>query len=304
MYDKLTDPRETPALRRILDAGASISGATTGAAVGAAVAGPPGAIAGASVGWAVQTVMNVGGDFALRHLAPLGEKRVGAAILMAADEISARIMAGETPREDLRDDVTPGRSAAAELAEAALRAAAGTHEERKLPYIAHLLAAIAFERELSHAHANQLIGVADALTYRQLVALAVYEEIKGPGGPDFWGEASWAREESSDMLSLRADLLDLFRRGFVRVRQREQRVRKEKPYRPDIQRRGISSTDPQHEYVTEPLPWPAIPMEVNAREIRLSTEGERLTRMMRLREIPTADRASLVLKHLRIRRDR
>jgi len=53
-------------------------------------------------------------------------------------------MAGELPRNDLREPANADRSPAAELIEATLVAATQTHEERKIPYLAHLLAAIAF----------------------------------------------------------------------------------------------------------------------------------------------------------------
>jgi hypothetical protein len=106
-------------------------------------------------------------EVAQRWLSPRSEMRVGAVLQLAYDEVSARIISGEKPRDDLRADTGSGRSAAEELVEATLTAAAHTHEERKIPYMAHLLAAITFEPKLSPAEANQLIALASALTYRQ-----------------------------------------------------------------------------------------------------------------------------------------
>jgi hypothetical protein len=288
-------------LRKMLEAGASLGGAGTGAGIGTIIAGPAGTIVGAGAGWAAEKLMAVAGEMALRHLAPRAQVRVGRVVLLAHDEISARIMNGEQPRDELRDDVMPGRSPAEELVEAVLKASADTHEERKLPYLAHLLAAIAFEADLTPAHENQLISIADGLTYRQLVELAVYAEITSPyRDPDFWGECrSGLREESAELRSLRIDLLDLFHRGLVRVSKRERSVRKEKPYRPPTTRRRTFSRFPQHEYVKEELPWPAIPDEVSPRATRLTDDGARLARVMRLDEIPPEEREQLFLAYVR-----
>jgi len=292
--------REEP-LRRMLEAGASLSGATAGAAVGAAVAGPVGIPGGAAAGWAVEQLMQVGGEYAVRTLGRREEMRVGSVLLLASDEISARVMRGDEPREDLRELMTPSRSAAEELAEAALQAAAHTHEERKLPFLAHLIASITFDESVSHAHANQLLRLADDLTYRQLALLSAYAELgKSSDLLELWGEAPRFDEESGELASLRADLLDLFRRGLVRVSQRERSVRKEKPYRPSASRRGSFPRFPEHEYVKEQLPWPAMPGEISPRDVRLSLEGALLARLMRVEEIPSEEQEQLVLQHLRL----
>lgn len=294
--------RDTDALKRMLEAGASLGGATTGAMVGAAITGPVGIPGGAAAGWAVEQLMKVGGEYARRRLSQREVMRAGNVLLLAQQEISVRLMNGEEPRQDLRQEVSPGRSPAEELAEAALRAAGHTHEERKLPYLAHLVAALTFEPGVSHAHANQLMGLADDLTYRQLAVLSVYDEIDLSSGlVPFWGEARTYEEETGELASLRGDLLDLFRRGLVRVSRRTRNARKEKPYRPSNSRRGAVPRFPEREWVKEELPWPAMPREISPRDVRLTPEGEFLARLMRLREIPPADRELLVVEHLRIR---
>jgi hypothetical protein len=297
----VSDERDTDALKQMLEAGASLGGATTGAMVGAALAGPIGIPGGAAAGWAVERLMKVGGEYAMRSLGHREAMRAGNVLLLAQQEISARLMSGEEPREDLRQEVSPGRSPAEELAEVALRTAAHTHEERKLAYLAHLVAALTFEPDVSHAHANQLMGLADDLTYRQLVALAVYEELDAPSAlMEFWGEARSYEEETGELASLRGDLLDLFRRGLVRVSLRTRNVRKEKPYRPSTTRRGAVPRLPEREWVRDELPWPAMPREISPHDIRLTPEGELLTRLMRLGDITRGERERLVVEHLRI----
>lgn len=287
-------------LEDLLSAGYSLAGTTAAAALGGILVGPPGAALGAVAGWTLEKVMGVAGEFALRHLAPRAKMRVGAVVILARDEISARIISGDEPREQLRDTSGGGRSPAEELVEAVLLTAADTYEERKLPHLAHLLAAIVFEPDLTPAHQNQVIAMAEELSYRQLVALSVYAEIQDPyRAPGFWGESTSFQEESSELRSVRIDVLGLFHRGLVEVSRRERTVRKEKPYRPPTGRRGTSqSWRPQHETVKEELPWPAIPGEVNLRTVRLTDDGRRLVRMMRLDQIPDADRQNLFLEHV------
>jgi hypothetical protein len=271
------------ALQRVLGAGARLSGSTGGAAVGVLVGGPVGAFAGAGAGWAIQEIAIAGADVAQRWLSPRAEERVGAVLLLATDEISARIMAGERPRDDLRGSTTAARSPAAELIEATLVTASQTHEERKLPYLAHLLAAIAFEHGLSPADSNQLIGLAEALTYRQLVVLAVFDAIDGTSSNEImrlYGPNDWVSDEPSALTSIRVDMLDLFQRGLVRL---PRRIRRE------VSDMFTEETD---------LGWPGVPSEVGPRDLQLTSAGERLTRMMRLVEIPEGDRQELVRRHI------
>ena len=64
-------------------------------------------------------------------------------------------------------------SSAGELLEAVLRRAAETYEERKLPYLSRIFTAVAHDPGVPAADAQYLVGVANDLTYRQLVALSV-----------------------------------------------------------------------------------------------------------------------------------
>jgi hypothetical protein len=277
-------PKQT-ALKRAIEKGASLTSSTGGAAVGMIVAGPAGAVAGAAAGWATEELVRAGVEITQRWLSPRAEVRVGAVFRLADDEISVRLMAGEEPREDLRAEITPGRSAAAELVEAALIAAAQTYEERKIPYMAHLLAAVPFERSLGHADANQLLATAEYLTYRQLVILAAFATLED-SGTEWWkllGEAYKYGEEDATLASIRVDMLDLFQRGLLDVRER-------------------SRTHVSDLTIREELPWPAVPREMSPSDARVSTSGERFVRMMRLDLVPVDDRESLVMEHLRARR--
>ena len=282
----LDRPPERHLLKRAIESAASLTGSTGGVAVGLLLGGPDGALMGAATGWAATEFLRAGTTVAAGLFSHRAEIRVGAVFLLADAEISDRLEAGEVPREDLREEITPGRSSATELVEAALMAAAQTFEERKLQYQAHLLAAIPFEPSLSPAEMNQLIGLAQTLTYRQLASLAAfasfgpasYGRYQGMGGDHLRGESIPTFEESEVLLSLRLDLLSLFHEGLVLV---EQRTRRE----------GRHST--------VNLPWPAIPQEVNPDGMYLSSSGVRLVRLMRLDTMPVDDQETLVMQHLR-----
>ncbi|MBA3382061.1 MAG: hypothetical protein H0T97_09415 [Actinobacteria bacterium] len=210
------------------------------------------------------------------------ETRVGAVLRIAADEISARTMSGETARDDLRAEVTPGRTYAAELAEAALKAAAQTHEERKIPFIGHLIAAIAFERDLSAAHANQLIATADTLTYRQLVVLAVLATRQEGDALRYRGPLHEQEDPTeSEQFSVYADTLDLFRRGLLKT-----------------YRHLLGTPETRLGGDRDRQSWPAVPREMSPRDTRASSTGERLARMMRLDLTPEEDRETLVMSHI------
>jgi hypothetical protein len=65
------------------------------------------------------------------------------------------------------------RPDAEELLEGVLRHAAETYEERKVPLLANLYSAVAYDSSVAAAEAQFLLRTAADLTYRQFVALAV-----------------------------------------------------------------------------------------------------------------------------------
>lgn len=282
------DRDQNSLLRRALESGARLTASAGGAAVGLVVAGPAGAVAGAVAGqWATEELIAAGLEITHRVLAPRAAARVGAVFRLADEEVSARLMGGEIPREDFRAQVTPGRTQGEELIEATFVAAAGAFEERKLPFLAHLLAAILFESDLSHAQANQLIATARSLTYRQLLVLAVFAGRESHSGDHilFRGEGpDYEDQDDLETVSVRSDMLELFRRGLLRVS-----VRYRSPSY-DALAEGISNR--------ERLPWPAVPHEMSPVDTWASNGGRRLARMMRLDRTASDDREALVMSHI------
>lgn len=143
------------------------------AAVGSLVAGPAGGAVGAVAGPALKKAVQL----LAARLGGRGEDRAKTAVGHAAVIIGNRQERGDEPRSDgfFAEDQFD-RSAADEVAEASLRAAAEDPEEQKLPFYGALLANICFRPDISRGTANQLIRDAHHLTYRQCVILALANE--------------------------------------------------------------------------------------------------------------------------------
>ena len=118
-----------------------------------------------------------------RWLDPREEVRVAGAFALAAAEVARRIGDGEALRNDgfFAGAADGERSAGEEVLEGVLKGAADAHEERKVPYLANLYAALAFRDDISLPYANALIRLATRCTWRQLVVLAFLD----PDPPDF-----------------------------------------------------------------------------------------------------------------------
>jgi hypothetical protein len=122
-------------------------------------------------------LQKVGNDFAQRYLSPREQKRVGATIIIARTKVNDLIQNGLPLREDdFFEDKPDNRSAATEIVEGVLLAAQREPEEKKIQYYSTMLALIAFYPVISRAHANQLINLAQRLTYRQYCLLSLFTQ--------------------------------------------------------------------------------------------------------------------------------
>lgn len=164
-------------LRLLISKGTELAGGAAGSAAGAVIgtflAGPVGAAFGGAVGAAAtMAVRAIGRDQSSRLLSPREQVRVGGVFTLAASEIVERCRNGENVRDDgFFDSGESGRSDAEEVWESALLKSQREPEEKKLPYIAHLLANLAFSAEISPAMAHQMTKAAESMTYRQLCIL-------------------------------------------------------------------------------------------------------------------------------------
>ena len=173
------DAEQTRSLRRLMSKGLRISEPSLSGAVGAAiglVGGPPGVVGGGAIGGIFSmAVKKLGVEMDSRLMGPREQARVGAVCALGAAEIVERINAGETLREDgFFEEGEAGRSDAEEVWEGLLSKCQREASERKLPYMGHLFAGLAFHESISLDLAHQIISEAERLSYRQLCILRVY----------------------------------------------------------------------------------------------------------------------------------
>jgi hypothetical protein len=202
-------------VRTLVEGGAEIAGGAVAAALGFLAGGPISAAAfGASGAAAVFTLKRVGADVSARLIGPRERVRLGAVLALAAANIQERVRRGDTLRQDAFFERKPGaRSDADEVAEGVLLKSQREPEERKLPYMASLLANIAFDDSVSGPFAHQLTKAAEELTYRQfcLLKVAAARDKLGLRNADYRGQGSFRRE----LYQILYECHDLYQRGFI-----------------------------------------------------------------------------------------
>ena len=133
---------------------------------------------------------------------------------LAAAEIVRRVGNGESVRSDgFFDEDETGRSDAHEVWESALLKSQREPEEKKLPYMAYLLANLAFDPQINVHMAHQITKAAERLTYRQLciLKLVVVKDQFDLRKEDYRGQGSFSKE----LYQVLYEYLDLYNRGYV-----------------------------------------------------------------------------------------
>jgi len=203
-------------LRRMIDEGAEISGGAGGAVLGL-LSGDPvvvAALGGAGVA-AASALRHVGHEFVDRFLGPRERKRVGAVLTVIAEDIHDHRARGEELRTDGFFDAGPGdRRHADEVAESILLKCQREPEEKKIPYMGHFFANVAFSPDVSALMAHQLAKHAEQLSFRQfcLLNIATY------GRPQRQLRAEDYRDQEGitvEVMQVLYELLDLYSRGFI-----------------------------------------------------------------------------------------
>ena len=160
-------------LRQLVEKGANVVGATTGAVV-ALVTGDPMLAIGAVGVKASGIYKAVGAEIANRWLAPREEDRIGGVMALSAQYLESALEQGKILRDDgFFDTPQDGRPHAEEILEGVLRKAQSEYEERKLPYLARLWSNACLNKNLDSAELNYLLKLSEQLTYRQLVIIAI-----------------------------------------------------------------------------------------------------------------------------------
>lgn len=164
-------------LRDLIESSSDLIGAVAGGAIGL-VGGPAGSIGGAAAGVAItKTVRRVGVEVYDRLLVARQQERVGTVLAVALDDAQARAADGEKIRDDGFFDSGEGhRSDAEELLEGVLLQASNAYQERKLRHLGAILPSLAVRPDIPPADGHWLARLADRLTWRQFVVLAIFAE--------------------------------------------------------------------------------------------------------------------------------
>ena len=210
---------ERDRIRRLVGAGMEMLGssgsAVISAALGLLLAGPPGVAVGGAVGAVVSmSLKKLGNEISNRLLSAREETRVGYVLASGAAQIRRRIEAGEVLRTDgFFDAKQTNRSEAEEVAESVLLKSQREPEEKKLPYLANLLANVAFDTQISAELAHQAAKTAEQLTYSQLciLQLAVFKDHFKLRRKDYRGQGSFSKQLYSPLY----ECLDLYHRGLI-----------------------------------------------------------------------------------------
>jgi hypothetical protein len=150
---------------------ADVGGNLASIGLGALFAGADGAVAGAFVGPTLATALRSATEQISGWIGGRQAERVSEAIRTAALDIQDYCAQGHSVREDFLGGGS-GSVAAEEIAEGLLQTVAFSYEQRKAPYLGHLLASVAVRPDISVADAHHLISLVDRFSYRQLVTLA------------------------------------------------------------------------------------------------------------------------------------
>src|SRR5450755_753023 len=150
-------------------------------------------------------------DFLARALSHRERDRGERLTEMGRDAYLRNVSDGAIRRQDgffVRDP--SGRSAADEAIEAVLIVAKSSYEERKLPYLAHLLGRVPFDVALTAPVANRVIRMAEELSWTQYVLLAAIRQ-ESPTLPDvqIGSHSDW------ESWSVHGQLAELRERGLI-----------------------------------------------------------------------------------------
>jgi hypothetical protein len=154
---------------RLIASAGDVAGTALGAIVGVSTGDPAlivaGAISGSVFGNAVEEV-------ATRALSNRQKKRAGVLIVEALAVVRAREASGEKRRADGFFD--GDHSSGDEFIEGVLRAAMDEFEERKVPYLANLLASVYFDDTIDISSAHHTIRLANELSWIELEMLGIF----------------------------------------------------------------------------------------------------------------------------------
>lgn len=132
--------------------------------------GPAGAIAGGVVGILIKYGTE---EFLDRFLTPKEVRRVGTSAEFIVKNINAKLEQGDKLNEAFFETKEDGSSNAEEVFEGILLKAKNEYQEKKLKYVSSIFVNASFDETVSADNVNQVLAIADKLTYRQLCLISL-----------------------------------------------------------------------------------------------------------------------------------
>jgi hypothetical protein len=162
-------------VKDIIETGSEITGGVGGAVLGGLIAGPVGVVIGGASGPILTKMFKMlGTELKSRLLSQREEIRTGAVYTYSIDKILENENEGKKLRaDDFFKSTENERSSAEEVFEGIILKAQKEYEENKIKYYGNLLGNIACNESIDKVYANQLIRLAENLTYNQLCTLKV-----------------------------------------------------------------------------------------------------------------------------------
>jgi len=162
-------------IKKFICLGSEITGNLTSVAIGYLF--PEVACSGALLNPVVKNLLiDYGNDFINRKLSNREQIRIGISFTYTTTKIQKFIQDGkELRKDDFFDCSGKYTSDAGEILEGVLLASQREHEEKKIIYYSNLLANIAFDENISKSFANNILRLAQQLSYIQLCLLKIYE---------------------------------------------------------------------------------------------------------------------------------
>lgn len=163
-------------------------------------------------------IQRVLADRLSRMLSPMQEHRILTASALAVDFIDKRLRDGEKLRDDgFISGGTISRSDAVEVVDSMLFIVGDETQEKKIPYMAHLIENAAFKSSLSADTACYYLKVFGDLTYRQIciINLSVREKKElFPFRDKSYIELGGKMKIDDDNVILH-ELIDMYVRGYI-----------------------------------------------------------------------------------------
>lgn len=217
---KINDEKKKAAIDAVAEYGGSVASNAVGAVIGGAVAGPLGIVSGAMAGTAIENIAKrIGKEIKERLLSKSEVRKIDTVYTAACKKISEKINSGCNLRnDDFFAETDKDRSTAEEIFEGTLFAAQRESEEKKIKYYARLYANIAFDNTISRPMANQLIKIAEQLTYRQIVILNVIGWHQMLQKTNLFKDTAYASVSGLANVTIASEIFELYRMSLLSSR--------------------------------------------------------------------------------------